>query len=79
MKRICFNLKDMTMIACFVGSEAEHLHGMKHVLTRVMDVIDVTSETLDETVKYQREHGFKLAWVAPDMRAHKALWEAMTR
>lgn len=44
-----------------------------------LDVVPVTTEELDEVVKYQREHGFKLAWIAPDMRAHKELWEAMTR
>lgn len=67
------------MIACFVGSEAAILHGMKHALTQTLDVVPVTTEELDEVVKYQREHGFKLAWIAPDMRAHKELWESMTR
>ena len=30
-------------------------------------------------MKYQRDHGFKLAWVVPTMADHKALWEAMTK
>jgi hypothetical protein len=66
------------MVACFVGSEAAVLHGMKHALTQTLDVVPVTTEELDEVVKYQRKHGFKLAWIAPDMRAHKELWESMT-
>jgi hypothetical protein len=69
----------MNMIACFIGAEAAALHGMKHALTQTLDVVPVTTEELDEVVKYQKEHGFNLAWIAPDMRAHKELWEAMTR
>ena len=53
---------------------------------KAMDVIEIQdalglkdSKELEELIKYQREHGFKLMWVCQNGADHKALWEAMTR
>lgn len=68
-----------TMIGCFVGREAAAIHGMKYALTQTIDVETFDIESLAETMKYQRDHGYKLAWIVTTMAEHKALWEAMTK
>lgn len=67
------------MVACFVGREAVAIHGMKKALQQTTDVETVDIDSLAETIRYQREHGFKLAWLVQNMADHKALWEAATR
>ena len=67
------------MIGCFVGREAAALHGMKYALTQTVDVETFDIESLAETMKYKRDHGYKLAWIVTTMAEHKALWEAMVK
>lgn len=67
------------MIGCFVGREAAAIHGMKHALTQTIEVETFDIDNFAGVMKYQRDHGFKLAWVVPTMADHKALWEAMTK
>lgn len=68
-----------TMIGCFVGREAAAIHGMKHALLQTVDVETFDIESLAETMKYKRDHGYKLAWIVTTMAEHKALWEAMVK
>ena len=67
------------MIGCFVGREAEAIHGMKHALTQTLDIETFDIDNLAVVMQYQRDHGFKLAWIVTTMAEHKALWEAMTK
>lgn len=66
------------MVACFVGSEAVAIHGMKNALRQTADIETVDINNLAETIRYQREHGFKLAWLVQTMADHKELWKAAT-
>ena len=67
------------MIGCFVGREAAALHGMKHALTQTLNVETFDIDKFAEVMKYQRDPGFKLAWVVPTKADHKALLEAITK
>ena len=69
----------MNMIACFIGSEAVAIHGKKKALEQTLEVVPVTTEELDETIKYYREHGYTLAWITKNMVEHTELWTAMTK
>lgn len=67
------------MIGCFVGREAAAIHGMKHALTKTIDVETFDIESLPAIMKDKRDHGYKLAWIVTTMAEHKALWEAMVK
>lgn len=67
------------MFIGFIGTEAAQLHGLKYALERVYILEQVTSDEINDTLMYYRDHGMRPIFLVRTQLEVKEVYNALIR